>query len=98
LTLTTGTLAGSERRDSDMDGHEIKQVADFLLDGEPALWGQDGTDTMLLYLHPLYDVPRRLVTVAALTDGENLESTLRTMGKKAQTPRRQVEERLAVRN
>jgi hypothetical protein len=63
-----------------------------------ALWEQDGTETMLLYLHRLYDVSRRLATVAALTDDENLEFTVRTMGKKAQTLRRQIEERLAVRN
>jgi hypothetical protein len=81
-----------------MDGGEIKQIADFVLDCQQALWEQDGTETMLLYLHRLYDVSRRLATVAALTDDENLEFTMRMMSKKAQTLRRQMEERLAVRN
>jgi hypothetical protein len=81
-----------------MDESEVRQIADFLLDCEQALWRQHGTETMLLYLHRLYDVSRRLATVAALTDDENLESALRMMSKKAQTLRRQVEERLGVRN
>jgi hypothetical protein len=81
-----------------MDESEVKEIANFLLDCEQALWEQDGTDTMLLYLHRLYDVSRRLATVAALTNDRDLEFTLRTMGKKAQTLRRQLEEQLAVRN
>jgi hypothetical protein len=76
----------------------VQQVADFLLDCQQALWGQDGTETLLLHLHGLYDVSRRLTTVAALTDDETLEFTLRMMGKKAQTLGRQIEERLGVRN
>jgi hypothetical protein len=81
-----------------MDESEVKEIASFLLDCQQVLREQDGTETMLLHLHRLYDVSRRLVTVAALTDNENLEFTMRLMCKKAQTLRRQVEERLGVRN
>jgi hypothetical protein len=81
-----------------MDKSAVRLVARFLSDCYQVPQEQDGREAMLLYLHRLYDISRRLAIMAPVTNDRDLEFVLRMMGKKAQTLRRQIEERLGVRN
>ncbi len=81
-----------------MNSHEIRQIANILLECETAIWDEGGTDAMMLHLHRLYEVRQWVATEAPLTSDKVQRFMLRLMHKKTRTLRRQIEERLGVRN
>jgi len=81
-----------------MNRAEVKQTLDFLLECHEALREEDGTEAMMLCLHRLYQVIRRLTSAVPETSDKDLRFLLRTMAKKARKLRRQIEGRLGVRN
>ena len=81
-----------------MDMAEVKQIAQFLLDCEGVVHEQDGAENIPLYLNRLYQRIRRVRDAAPNRSDRDVRFDLALAMRKARRLRRQIEERLGVRN
>jgi hypothetical protein len=81
-----------------MDKTEVQQIAGFLLECQEALYEWDGTGTMALYLHRLYEVIHEIENARPDRSARDVRFALVLAAKKARRLRRQIEKRLRVRN
>jgi hypothetical protein len=81
-----------------MDKAEVEQIAVFLAKCHRVVRGWESTDTMSLYLYQLYKVIHRMQSATADRTDRDTRSALALAANQARRLRRQIEERLGIRN
>jgi len=81
-----------------MDKAEIKQIADFLIEVREDLCESDGDAALRLHLTELYGIIRRLMDATVATQDQDLKILLAGLEYEARLRKREIEERLGVRN
>ena len=76
-----------------MDKVEAQEIAGFLLECHEALCEWDGTGTMTLYLHRLYEVIHQIENATPSKGARDVRFALVLAAKKARRLRRQIEGR-----